>query len=405
MINRQLETASSPHIDIAGAKVGFLFNHDELHQVAHTAPVISALQRIAPRLQIEVWTSSDAQLEAVQRQLSDDQPHPDFHRLESATTMNLLEAAVGRMIPFGRIGRLARSAARLNGLDAIVVPETTSALLKTRFGTTHPKLLFLPHGAGDRSISVSRAIANFDYLLLPGEKTKARMIELGIAGPEACAVVGYPKFDSRLAQESQSLFDNGRPTVLYNPHFDPVLSSWHDMGLDVLEFFAQQDRFNLIFAPHVMLFRRAVQASLEHQRLRFRKSIPQRFFSMSQIMIDLGSSRSVDMTYTNLADIYLGDVSSQVYEFIRTPRPAIFLNSHGARWRANADYAFWSFGQVIDTVQDLGNALAKALPLQEAVRQRQIDAFERTFDISKTMPSAERAARAIMEFLGRTPTQ
>lgn len=401
MINRQLGTTDSPPTDIAGPKVGFLFNHDELHQVAHTAPVIPALQRMLPNLQIEIWTSNDAQQEAVARQLSDELPRPIFHRLDTSPTMNLLEAAVLGLAPLGRIGRLARSAARLNELDAIIIPETTSALLKTRFGATYPRLIFLPHGAGDRSISVSPAIADFDYLLLPGEKTRARMIELGLAAPDTCAVIGYPKFESRPMEEYQSLFDNDRPTVLYNPHFDPILSSWHEMGFDVLDFFGRQDQFNLIFAPHVMLFRRAIQASVEHRRIRLRKAIPERYFSMPHIKIDLGSSSSVDMTYTSLSDIYLGDVSSQVYEFIKTPRPVIFLNSHNADWKGNADYAFWSLGPVIDTVQDLGEALANALPFPEEVERRQIDAFERTFDVSTKMPSADRAARSIIEFLSR----
>ena len=405
MINRQLGPSSSTVADVAGARIGFLFNHDGLHQVAHTAPVIPALQRLLPNLGIEIWCSSDAQQQAVMRQLHADLPQPAFHRLENSLAMDALEAGVGRMVPFGRMGRLAKSAARLGKLDAIIVPETTSSLLKTRFGATRPRLIFLPHGAGDRSISVSAAIAEFDYLLLPGIKTQARMIALGITTPETSAVVGYPKFDSRPMGESGSLFPDDRPIVLYNPHFDPMLSSWHEMGLDVLEFFAAQDRYNLIFAPHVMLFGRKVQASVEHRRIRFRKAIPPRYFNLPHIRIDTGSLKSVDMTYTNMADIYLGDVSSQVYEFIRRPRPAIFLNSHAANWRDNADYAFWSLGPVIDRVQDLDAALASALPLPEDFRRQQIDAFERTFDLSADTSSAERAARAIVEYVSRSVKQ
>ena len=315
--------------------------------------------------------------------------------------MNLLEAATGRIVPFGRIDRLARNATRLDELDALVVPETTSILLKTRFGANRAKLIFLPHGAGDRSISVSREMAKFDFLLLPGAKTRDRMIDQGIARDGDCAVVGYPKFESRSARHAEPLFANDRPTVLYNPHFDPMLSSWHDLGLEVLEFFARQDRFNLIFAPHVMLFRRRIQASMEHRRIRFRKSIPLEYFNLPHVRIDLGSAKCVDMTYTNFADIYLGDVSSQIYEFIRTPRPVVFLNSHRAHWRENPNYAFWSLGPVVETVQELEQALAGALPLREGARVRQVEAFNRTFDIDPERSSASRAAAAIVEFLSR----
>src|SRR3546814_2965461 len=45
--------------------------------------------------------------------------------------------------------------------------------------------------------------------------------------------------------------------------------------------------------------------------------------------IDLGSERSIDMSYTGSADLYLGDVSSQVAEYLYRPRPCVFLNAQG----------------------------------------------------------------------------
>ena len=68
----------------------------------------------------------------------------------------------------------------------------------------------------------------------------------------------------------------------------------------------------------------------------------------SQILIDTGSERCVDMTYTSAADIYVGDVSSQVCEFLETPRPCVFLNAHQIDWQNNPDFAHWHFGDVVD---------------------------------------------------------
>src|SRR3546814_17702316 len=60
--------------------------------------------------------------------------------------------------------------------------------------------------------------------------------------------------------------------------------------------------------------------------------------------IDLGSERSIDMSYTGSADLYLGDVSSQVAEYLYRPRPCVFLNAQGVDWQEDPNYRFWSLG-------------------------------------------------------------
>src|SRR3546814_13919965 len=61
----------------------------------------------------------------------------------------------------------------------------------------------------------------------------------------------------------------------------------------------------------------------------------------------LGSERSIDMSYTGSADLYLGDVSSQVAEYLYRPRPCVFLNAQGVDWQEDPNYRFWSLGPVI----------------------------------------------------------
>lgn len=382
-------------------RIGFLYNHEELHQVAHTAPIISRLQQLAPQLQVEVLTSSDSQAEAVMTHLDPQLEPPPIRPMSAGKLVHAIEKATGGIVPLSRIGWLAANREKLGTYDALVVPETTTTLLKTRFAMQQPRLIFCPHGAGDRSISVSPDIAHFDFVLLPGDKTRDRMIAGGIVRPSDHAVIGYPKFDAPHLAVRTKFFDNDRPTVLYNPHFDPLLSSWHDFGLQLLEYFAGQQDYNLIFAPHVMLFQRRVLASVEHRKIRFRREIPARYRQLDHIRIDTGSERSIDMSYTRNADLYIGDVSSQIYEFIQHPRPAIFLNSHEAQWHDDPNYAFWHFGQVVDDVADLGVALGRAFPLGEDYRQRQTAAFAQTFSIDPGKSSASRAAEAIAAYLER----
>ena len=58
-------------------RVGFLFNHDEFHQIAHTAPIIPALQRLAPEIEIDILASSVDQLSEAESYLDPDLPFQD----------------------------------------------------------------------------------------------------------------------------------------------------------------------------------------------------------------------------------------------------------------------------------------------------------------------------------------
>ena len=380
-------------------RIGFLFNHDELHQIAHTAPIISALQRQAPRARVEVITSSDRQADAVRQFLDPALPTPAFWSIRPNRWSRLAEKMLGQMVPLNRLSSLKRSTELFRHFDALVVPETTTTFLKKNGKMARPKLIFFPHGAGDRSIGFSSEIRQFDFVLLPGEKTRDRMLDAGVIRPDNHRIVGYPKFDAFAARPPVRLFDNDKPVVLYNPHFDPLLSSWFRFGEQILDYFAGQTDYNLIFAPHVMLFQRKLLASVEHRMLRFRQQVDPRFAALDHIHIDTGSSRSVDMTYTNAADIYLGDVSSQIYEFIQKPRPAIFLNSHSAQWQGNANYEHWNFGPVLDDVSGLGAALDTVSPLSESYSDAQTRAFAYSFDVDDQHPPAQRAAAAIADFM------
>lgn len=382
-------------------RIGFLFNHDELHQVAHIAPIIPALQRQAPHDRVEVITSSERQADAVRQFLDPALPMPAFWSIRPNRSVRLIEKMLGNMVPLNRLSSLKRAAELFRHFDALVVPETTTTFLKKNRPSERPRLIFFPHGAGDRSIGFSPEIRLFDYVLLPGEKTRDRMLAAGVVRPDNHRIVGYPKFEAYANRPPAKLFDNDKPTVLYNPHFDPLLSSWFRFGKQILDYFANQNDYNLIFAPHVMLFQRKILASVEHRLLRFRQRLDSRYDRLDHIHIDTGSPRSIDMTYTNAADIYLGDVSSQIYEFIQTPRPAIFLNSHGAEWQGNANYEHWTFGPVLDDIANLGATLDAVLPLSDTCRQAQARAFAYSFDMDNPDSPSRRAAAAISEFLER----
>ncbi|WP_066780174.1 hypothetical protein [Sphingomonas sp. CCH5-D11] len=379
-------------------KVGFLFNHDALHQIRHTAPVIAEIVRYAG-VEAVVLTSSSVQEREVRALLGDAARKVTFVSLKVGAISAALDRALRFIAPFRRIATLRENLPAFAALDVIVVPETTSLLLRDRFGLTRPKFVWIPHGAGDRSVGFRAVMRGFDLVLLSGAKVRDRMLAERLITPDNHVIVGYPKFDTIDDAPPPRLFDNDRPTVLYNPHFDPLLSSWYTMGEDVIAWFAGQADYNLVVAPHVMLAQRRLHASVEHRVVRWRRDVAERYRELPQIRVDMGSEASVDMTYTRAADIYLGDASSQIYEWIVRPRPAIFLDASSADWKNNPDFAHWQLGEVIRDVGALPGALDRAVRQPDRFRAAQQAALAATFSLTD-QPASARAAAAIVERFG-----
>ncbi len=249
------------------------------------------------------------------------------------------------------------------------------------------------HGAGDRKGGFEDRSGAFDFTLLPGQKYVDRLRQLGYLTEGRYAAVGWPKFEvvKGLTAGRPRVFDNGNPTVVYNPHFDQTVSSWRQIGLGVLDFFRNHKAFNLIFAPHVVLFKRSG---------RHRASLPAVYRSVPNIHVDTGSMASTDMTYMLAADIYLGDVSSQVYEFLFEPRPCIFLNGHHISWQHNPYYLHWTLGQVVsDLPKGLGSALDGAFIAHRRFLEKQKKAFAYTYFDQPGSTAAQRGADAIARFI------
>ena len=382
-------------------RLGFLFNHEALHQIAHSAPMIAELASAHPDFDISVLTSSPEQLAMVRHSIPDAvAANIDFIELRLSARDERINRVAGHFSPYKRIAILRSHVDLFSKFDALVVPEATSTMLKSRFNLAGVKLIYTHHGAGDRSVGFGEELKLFDLILVSGPKLRDRLRADGLVREGGYAVVGYPKFDALLSQPrvAGNFFRNERPTVLYNPHFEPRLSSWYTMGQRVLDVFAQSTDYNLIVAPHVMLFQRRVHASLEHFTVRLRRAIPERYLKLSHIRFDLGGESCVDMTYTLGADIYLGDASSQVYEFILNPRPCVFLNSHAAAWEKDPNYRHWSLGPVLDDPSQLPEALARSVREHDAYRPVQETLFAETIERSE-VPSARRAAEAIARFL------
>lgn len=346
--------------------LAFVFIGGE-HQVLHLAPVAAELSLRHPDITVCCICADDRTAAALRAVAAAMQASamtvtqivwPWTGRVAARLTGNR-SAAKGPLL--ARIRWLARNA------QAIIVPERTSAALRW-LGWRRP-LVHFRHGAGDRAPSSEAKLKVFDSILVPGQKDIERAVAQGVDRKQLSAI-GYVKMDYlRALPAGPKLFDNDRPTVLYNPHFDPAISSIN-IARDVIARFCEQDRYNLIFAPHVRAFENLDRVA----RARWLElAVPE------HIAVDLDSPRLFDMTYTRSVDLYLGDMSSQLYEFICRPRPVAFVNAHGIRWQDDPRYAGWHLGEAASGADDVLAAVDRAFKRHPDMIQKQTEAVAFAF--------------------------
>ena len=314
-----------------------------IHHILHLVPVATELEKEV-NTHIIVYVKSDEEKTACQNILAG--------LGAKRTAVEILKPNALARILSPKLSFLFSNLKIWKNLDALIVAERTSTIL--RYVTKQlPPFIHIPHGAGDGAKSYDRRIRHFDHVLVAGEKDKRRMIELGLVQNENCHVTGYikPYAVKYINPVSPSVFDNARPVVLYNPHFCEDLSSWREFGFNLLEAFGRNRDMNFIVAPHIRFAKKQDRESIDAIKA---------YSKYENIHVDLGSAKSCDMTYTRSADIYLGDVSSQVYEFLSVPKACVFLTSAKTQWRDNPDFAHWRYGPVCHSVEAVMAALSRA---------------------------------------------
>ncbi len=381
-------------------KILFLYNHDAGHQVAHSIGIAAALADQFQEIETTIAYGSAMIRTEIEAHLSLEQI-AKLHWLDLGISRlaNTMLAPLNRIFPARRLGRLIAGASRLRRYDMIVSTERTCLMLKRRWGVNGPQFAYIPHGSGDRNVAYHPALKDFDLMLLSGQKLVDQMVAHDIVPASKCRIIGYPKFDALMDKTPEKFFDNDRPVFLYNPHFDPVMSSWYDHGNAVLEwFYSRADRYNLIFAPHVMLFFKKMHVSPEYKKGRIRPDIDPRFLNAPNIRIDIDSPRLFDMSYTLSADAYIGDVSSQIYEFLIRPRPCFFIDTHSRGDTGdNPAYEFWRNGPVATSMDALFPMLEQFEDIGARYSAEQVRLMDYTISIDLARSAASRGAMALAE--------
>jgi hypothetical protein len=379
-------------------KICFLFNHDQTHQIAHSLPIALQMAKngvadvtlavTSTLVELEIRRLSGAALEGIK-----------IAQLQTKSMVSqILVRALDNLVPARKLLVYRDNLDFFRQFDALVVSEKSSLILKTRYGLKDLKFIHTRHGAGDRAIGFNTESAQFDLILVSGEKIRDRLICDAGVPPEKIRITGYAKFDIIVPEQKPLFPASDRRTILYNPHPSPHLSSWFKFGEEVLEQFYQSGRYNLIFAPHVMLFTRPWTVTIDKLSIAAAKRPNARYNDAPHMLMDLGSPACTDMTYTNAADLYLGDVSSQVYEFLHRPRPCLFLDAHDTQWQGNPNYRHWTTGPVKTDAKDIIRAVDAAFASQASYNDAQRAALADSFSVTN-VPASARAASAIIDYL------
>jgi len=372
-------------------KIAFLYVA-EPYQCYHVAAVSSALAQL-PGISVTEFVS-----------FPETAHHLDQIRLNNGLS-GRIERGTLRMPTHAHILRRLRrldterevvmraNVGQLEQFDAVVATEYSAGLLR-EMGLKRPALILIQHGAGDREVNDEHLIRHFDLSLVSGPKIAESFLAKKLATAAQTRIIGYPKFDAVGAERfaPQESIGN-KPIALYNPHYKKGLSSYGKCLAPLVDAVNRLDHYELLIAPHVKIFHK----DFGRRRRQFQKVVGGR------VRLDTASSSMLDMTHTASASLYIGDVSSQVYEFLVTPRPCVFLNPHGVAWRDNPHFRHWSLGDVVEREEDILPALAQAQSRHDFYRARQEKVIHDTFGHQPRRGAAKRAAHSIREFLCGEP--
>jgi hypothetical protein len=356
-------------------RVGFCFLSHKAH-VRHQLPIALKLAEESG-YQVELLVTTNDVYDEIMRVAPNlEQSKCNIQFLKGTTVKTLIGSIKKRSYP--NIKNVVKANKRIFlSYDALVTPHSNLNDVMDLDKNRRIKYICTFHGAGDNHIGFDQKFAKYDLLLAPGEDVAARLKAEGIYHHDNhLEIIGYVKFDT-VSKTNSKIFDNNNPVILYNPHYMKGLTSWAQFGDAVLEYFAANTQYNLIFAPHLKLFEKGVPSYIAD------------YNQYPNIHVDCESDKLVDCTYTKQADVYLGDGSSQVYEFLYFKKsPVIFLNTSTVQdWKSDPNYLMWHLGCVIQDIKEFDGCIEKQLECPQALLSQQTVAVNNKFHVSGKQPA------------------
>ncbi|NIJ08609.1 hypothetical protein FHS31_002230 [Sphingomonas vulcanisoli] len=330
----------------ARKRVAFLFLGETL-LIPHLWPIVEALAEQAPELAIDCWVSTSVHEQLLGRWK---EGLPNVRLRRAPGFLALPDTAEGDNPPLpAKLPMLLRLVPHLMNASVAVCAEQTSLWIPRLLPFLRTFWIKTSHGVGSMSARDDPRRRAADLLLVPSEQERRTYLDRGF-DPARVIATGYVKAGFRQRTPARDLFADRKPVIVYAPHWQQHRSSWWLWGREVVAMLAAQDRFNVILAPHQRLFEKDAGAA----------ELLLEVADLPHVHADTRSFAMVDGSYMAAADIYLGDTSSQVIEYLAQPRPCVFLNAQGVDWRATDEHDFWKCGRVVTGIGELSEALDQA---------------------------------------------
>ena len=325
--------------------VAFLFLGETL-LIPHLYPIVEALAALDPNVAIDLWVSTSLHEAMLGGWAAAMPAHVRVRRAPGFRHVSARDGVNPALPP--KLPMLLRLAPRLVRVPVVVCAEQTSLWLPTLL-PLRARFVKTSHGVGSMSARDDRRRRAAWRTLVPSERERRTYLDRGMA-PERIVATGYVKAGFHQRTGTTPVFAEPRPILLYNPHWQAHRSSWWRWGPEVVRRVLADGRWNLIFAPHQRLVEGAPEV----------RALCAELAGRGDVLCDYESFAAVDGSYPAAADIYLGDTSSQLLEFLTTPRPCLFLDAHGVSWQGDPSYAMWACGDVVPTLDALLPALDQA---------------------------------------------
>ncbi|TCP36670.1 hypothetical protein [Sphingomonas sp. BK235] len=319
-------------------RVAFLLLGETL-LIPHLFPIVEKLAERSPDLPIDLWVSNAAVEWLVTPWAA---PWANVRVRRSPGFRHDAR-------PAPKLATLARLVPRLARVPVVVCAEQTSLWIPRLLPWLPPRFVKTSHGVGSMSARDDPRRMAAHHTLVPSEQERQTYLARGMPA-ERIVATGYVKAAFRQRTPARALFETPRPTLLYAPHWQPHRSSWPAWGQAIVTALAAQRAWNVILAPHQRLVERAPEL----------RAALAAVADLPHVHCDLDSFAMVDGSYTAAADLYLGDTSSQLIEFLIRPRPAVFLDPLARQWEDDPDYAMWRAGEVVTDLDALLPAIARA---------------------------------------------
>ena len=350
------------------AQVNFLWLGETL-LFPHIWPIVDRLARCRTDIIIDFWVSTDAHEALIKHQ-----------RGPAHENIRIRRSGFFRHVPIDRHGTnialppklllLLSLLPRLFKAGPVIVAEQTSLWIP-KILPGFPPFIFTVHGAGPISHGKWKRLRAADKVMVPSALMAAEMRRNGLTESQV-VITGYAKSAFSPSASSTQLFADKRPILLYNPHWQAHRSSWPVWGRQLLHSLIEQDRWNVIFAPHQRIVETdsSVRALIDSL-----KTLP-------HIHAGLDGFAMVDGSYTGIADVYLGDTSSQILEFVAKPRPVVLLRPQELSWVEQDSGQYGLLGECVTRFEDILPALGRAADQLEKYREVQISYAGQTLGLT-----------------------